>query len=132
MNDIEALISGLPRPSPSEDLDVRLAKIFYHPTQTVVLGAPRRWVSVLATCAVCAGLTGFMLGRLSMTPAIGTTVTVITPQAPPREMAPDRNGVPIDLAEQHALAEFVMLPKRSESLFGNGPLEVQSGSTPFE
>jgi hypothetical protein len=90
MNDIERLITRLPRPSPSEELDARIAGLIdsengletgadgplaarpiplHSPPADGVRTANRRLI-VTAASTACAGLLGFVIGRHSVAPVV--------------------------------------------------------------
>ncbi len=96
MNDIERLVAGLPRPSPSEELDSRIAALIGSEKglDTVANGpraarttlhwpptdgprAVKRRLIVTVASTACAGLLGFVIGRHSVAPVIaGQTATI--------------------------------------------------------
>jgi hypothetical protein len=141
MNDIERLIAGLPRPSPSAELDARIARLTSEPRVDRQAaghgnGAPRRLMATVASAA-CAGLLGFALGRHSVEPVVaGQSATVgdVTPTDSIASAIPgrDQSVVTVQVPETEALARFVMPSKRSAGLFGSGPFVDQSESTHLE
>jgi hypothetical protein len=132
MNDnvIENLIARLPRPTPSQELDSRIAEITNQasPERT---SFQARQVLLLVGTAACAGFLGFLLGRQS-----GSTVVKNEVAAPPAvalaslsPQAETAERVHILRAEGDALVKFVMPPKKFVGLFGSGRLETRdSGS----
>jgi hypothetical protein len=122
MNELERLISRLPRPSPSEELDARLSSIVSRPTHREVDRDPRR-KPVFAVALACAAIIGFVLGRHSAT--IGETKPMQADRSIQVTSKPELGFqvVRLDAEEREAIARFVMPRQSSESLFGTGPLE---------
>ena len=149
MNEIERLIARLPRPSPSEDLDQRIAGLEEWPpleipaslTDPAVrvrargpIGLLVRRIAAFAGTAACAGIAGFALGRQSVVPAPeveGRATSPMVAAAVPATPAPGPAALPVVVVweESEALARFVM-PTRFGSMFGNGPLVEKSESPP--
>jgi hypothetical protein len=132
MNDnvIENLIARLPRPTPSRELDSRIAEITNRATPERK-SFPARQVLLLVGTAACAGFLGFALGRQSGSPVVKNETAAVPAAAlaslsPPSETA---ERVHIVRAEGDALVKFVMPPKKFVGLFGSGRLETRdSGS----
>jgi hypothetical protein len=157
MNDIERLIAGLPRPSPSADLDARIATLTSaargddHTAPNRNRAAVRRLLVAIASTAG-AGLLGFAIGRYSATPAVGgqlamqsaatlPTMTDQTGKVPTGASdvqvsspvpARDRTIVKIEVPESEALVRFIMPSKRFTGLFGDAALEERSEDSQFE
>src|SRR5262245_53594744 len=118
MNEIEKLLAGLPRLSPSLELDARIAQ-FTCPTER---GAParanRRWLGALAACTACAGCIGFILGRESVMPSGTGAAGIHAGTAAPVQRVPavwsptERAMVNVNVPPTEALARFVMPPPR--------------------
>ena len=130
MNDIERLIAGLSRPSPSEELDARIAEIANQPQLPKRKRSLNRRILALAATAPCTGYVGFMLGRQSATnnyeplmvsarPALETSISKGIPQL-----------ARVNAADREALTRFVA-PKPFVSLFG-GAVEYRQASSPSE
>lgn len=134
MNEIENLIAGLPCPSPSPNLDARIAQLTTRPARAGAIRARLRRLGVLAACTACAGMVGFALGRQSASAVAGNQPVAPLPAnpMPPVATPTDRAIVKLELPQSEALARFVMPPRRTEGLFGRGPLEERSGSSPLE
>jgi hypothetical protein len=132
MNDnvIENLIARLPRPTPSQELDSRIAEITKQALPKRKFLQARQVLPLVGTAA-CAGFLGFLLGRQSGSPVVKNEVAAVPAAAlaswsPPAETA---ERVHILRAEGDALVKFVMPPKKFVGLFGNGRLETRdSGS----
>lgn len=140
MDDIEKLISNLPRPSPSEALDARIGQLLDTQLFDAQLAArPRRreetrsriqWSAALVACTACAGFIGFLLGRQSA-PAIATSEPVVELSATsetPGERITEAAKVTVQLPQDEGLARFVLPPRQLEGLFGSGPLEERTDS----
>ncbi|HEV3301238.1 MAG TPA: hypothetical protein VG055_16425 [Planctomycetaceae bacterium] len=128
MNDnvIENLIARLPRPTPSQELDSRIAEITNQASPERKFFQVRR-VLLLVSTAACAGLLGFVLGRQSGSTVVKNEVAAapavaIASLSPPAETA---ERVHILRAEGDALVKFVMPPKKFVGLFGSGRLETR-------
>ncbi len=134
MNDIERLISGLPRPSPSPELDARISELTIRPAREVAIRARLRQFGVLAACTAGAGLIGFVLGRESAGPVPELYSAAVAPGSPlpPPGPAPERAIVNVQVPQNEAVARFVVPPKQLEGLFGRGPLEDRSGPSQLE
>jgi hypothetical protein len=76
----------------------------------------------------------FQLGRQSVEPSDASPAVAVVPEASEPAAIPTKaTAVATTIfPPSEALARFVMPPKRSESLFGNGPLEVRTDSLPLE
>jgi len=127
MNDnvIENLIARLPRPTPSQELDSRIAEITKQALPKRKFQA--RQVLPLVGTAACAGFLGFALGRQSGSPVVKNETAAVPAVAhaslpPPAETA---ERVHILRAEGDALVKFVMPPKKFVGLFGGGRLETR-------
>lgn len=135
MNDIERLIAGLSRPSPSSELDARIHRVLHDAMPVAAPKRPRpllRW-SVLAGTAACAGMVGFVLGRQSAQ-AHSDAQSDVVAAAPNSESSPGEthSTTVIAAVNREALERFVMPNKPYESLFGSRPLEEQDASVSFE
>jgi hypothetical protein len=125
---IENLIARLPRPTPSAELDSRIALITHHRSTERTPSRARR-VLLLASTAACAGLVGFALGRHSGSAIVKSEgalapAVALAPSAPQAQTA---ERVHIVRAEGDALVKFVMPPKKFVGLFGSGRLETHDG-----
>jgi len=129
MNDnvIENLIARLPRPTPSQELDSRIAEITNQASPERKSFQARR-VLLLVGTAACAGFLGFVLGRqsgstvLKKEVAAAPAVALASLSSPQAETA---QRVYIVRAEGDALVKFVMPPKKFVGLFGSGRLETR-------
>jgi hypothetical protein len=141
MNDIERLIAGLPRPSPSAKLDARIAGLTSTP-QIDRQAASRRtgatWrLSAAAASVACAGVLGFLLGRHSVAPVVARHSPTVPKEMPADSIpsalpGPDPTVINVQASESEALARFVMPSKRFAGLFGSGPFVEQSESSQLE
>ena len=137
MDDIEKLIVRLPRPSPSPDLQDRIWQITNPPAASPPVGDQwrrDRWrsIAVLVTSVACAGVIGFILGRNSApapAPAVDVASTVSLPTTS-QPVLP--NTEIVHYPPEEALTRFVMLPKRTESLFGPAIANHQAKSSPLD
>jgi hypothetical protein len=133
MNDkeIEGLIARLPRPSPSRELDARIAGITKQPSPERSSFQTRR-VLVLVGSTACAGLLGFVLGRQS-----GSAIAKQQTAAPATAVASSPSAettehVQIVRAEGDALVKFVMPPKKFVGLFGSGRLGTHNSDSQLQ
>jgi hypothetical protein len=129
-NEIENLIARLPRPTPSRELDSRIAGITNQALLERKTVQARRVLLPIGTAA-CAGLLGFALGRQTGSPVVKNEVAA-PPAVAPASLSPQAEAagrVHVLRAEGDALVKFVMPPKKFVGLFGNGRLETRdSGS----
>jgi hypothetical protein len=132
-NDVEELITRLPRPSPSQELDARIAAIANRARSERKTSLTRGALLLIGTAA-CAGFVGFMLGRqsASMADKLHTAAGEAVMRAALPEPKDASEDVKASPAEGEALARFVMPPKPFVSVFGNGRLEKQDAHSPLE
>jgi hypothetical protein len=135
MNDnvIENLIARLPRPTPSQELDSRIAEITNQASPERKSLQVRR-VLLLVSTAACAGLLGFVLGRQSGS-AVDKNEVVAVPAVAIASLSPQAETaerVHILRAEGDALVTFVMPPKKFVGLFGSGRLETRNSSSQLQ
>ena len=64
-NDLENLLASSPRPTPSTDLDRRIAAVRLPERLRDDVIPSQRWFSRLIVTATCAAISGFALGRIS-------------------------------------------------------------------
>jgi hypothetical protein len=131
MNDIERMIEAIGRPAPSKSLDERIqALLAPEPIQ------PRtsRWrvAFVWWATAVCIGLVGFYVGRVSLGPQPPSAP--VTAVAPPSESPSQRSPSPttvvnIPLPDDQLAALFVR-PSPREGLLGKGPFTLEVSTSP--
>ena len=140
MNDIERLIAGLPRPSPSAELDARIAELTSKPQIGRHMfrdgSSPLRRLMVIVASTTGAGLLGFLLGRHSVAPVVAS-LPATADVTPANSIAPapaerDRSVVTVQLPETEALVRYVMPSKLSAGLFGSGPFVDQPEATHLE
>jgi hypothetical protein len=130
--DLEELISRLPRPSPSPELDSRIDELARRtrPPRTTAVG----WQILLPLgSAVCAGLLGFVLGRQSVLaktadPLIRETQSravekSLFPQGKSSRSSPAPKPIFVEAPASQAFVSFVMPPKRRLNPFGERSLE---------
>jgi hypothetical protein len=139
MNEVEKLLAGLPLPSPSPslELDARIAQLARAQAEAATVPTRRRWLGALAASTACAACLGFILGRQSVQPSgaaagIHSDDRASLRAAPAVESATERAIVNVTVPPTEALTRFVMLPQRSESLFGRGPFQEQVDHSPLE
>jgi hypothetical protein len=135
MNDnvIENLIARLPRPTPSQELDSRIAEITNQASPVRKSFQAGRVLLLVATTA-CAGFLGFVLGRQAGSTVVKNEVAeapavALASLSPPAETA---ERVHIWRAEGDALVKFVMPPKKFVGLFGSGRLETRNSSSQLQ
>jgi len=125
--DIERLISRLERPSPSPELDDRIAEITSRARPPGTGSSVRNLVQIGAALA-CAGLVGFVLGRQSVaTPSATPNVPQVRGQiaATVREPTPEVRAV---VPASAAFVRLVTKPKSFVSVFGGQSLEKRAGA----
>jgi hypothetical protein len=147
---IEKLVARLPRPSPSPELDTRIAQITRQAAPARTSLHVRR-VFLLVGSTACAGFLGFVLGRQTGTAVIKNEVpappaaAVASLRPPPKSKDLTTTGpkttdpkttdpvtadrVHIVRAEGDALVKFLMPPKRFVGLFGNRQLETRDSAS---
>jgi hypothetical protein len=123
-DELEKLVSRLDRPSPSPELDARIAEIARHVQPARGTGTVRGALRLGAAIA-CAGLLGFVLGRQSVSaPPIQPSIAEVADQhrsADEPEGVEHRAFVPAN----EAFVQLVTKPKTFVSVFGAQPLEAQ-------
>lgn len=140
MNELERLIAGLPVPSPSAELDGRIAELTAaRPGAGPAVRARTRRRAMVVACTACAGIAGFILGRHSVPPPATTrplagksTVPAVHEPLPRGRIATSAARAIEPLAEHSSLLNFVTLPRRTEKLFGEGPLTERLHSPVLE
>jgi|SRR5579863_5820970 len=141
MNDIERLVAGLPRPSPSAELETRItrlvgtARIDRSPASDGKLALRR--LAVTAASVACAGLLGFLLGRHSAGPVVASERQAVPTPGPGNSNPPTLPEqapavIAVQVPETDALVRFVMPSRRTAGLFGGGPFVDQSDSSELE
>jgi hypothetical protein len=131
MNDIERMIEAISRPAPSKSLDERIqALLAPEPIQS----RTSRWRDAFAWCAtaVCIGLVGFYVGRVSVRtqPASAPVTTVAPPSESPSQSSPSpATVVNIPLPDDQLAALFVR-PSPREGLLGKGPFTLEVSRSP--
>jgi hypothetical protein len=135
MNDnvIENLIARQPRPTPSRELDARIAEIMNPARPDRKRSQPRR-VMLLFGTAACAGFLGFMLGRQSASTAVKSEAAA-APAVTRASVSPSTatvERVHSFRAEGNALVRFVMPPKKFVGLFGSGRLEARDSDSKLQ
>jgi hypothetical protein len=95
MNDnvIENLIARLPRPTPSQELDSRIAEIT-NQASPERKSFQARQVLLLVGTAACAGFLGFALGRQSGSPVVKNEVAAV-PAAAHASLSPPAGRQPV-------------------------------------
>jgi hypothetical protein len=130
-DELERLVSRLERPCPSPELDARIAEITKHVRPARSTGTIRSVVR-LGGAIACAGVLGFVLGRQSV------SVPTAKPPDPDRTSlagVAESNPSPAVRTEVLANDAFVRLvtrPSNFVSVFGNQPLQQQSGHSEIQ
>jgi hypothetical protein len=123
-DELEQLVFRLERPSPSPELDARIAEVTRH-VQPARSTGTIRGVLRLGAAIACAGVLGFVLGRQSMSaPPVQPSITEMGSQRPSAdepEGVEQRAFVPAN----EAFVQLVTKPKTFVSVFGAQPLEAQ-------
>jgi hypothetical protein len=131
MNDIERMIETISRPAPSTSLDDRI--------QALLAAEPARprtsnWRLAIIWwgTAVCIGLVGFYVGRVSVgtqpTPVPVTTVAPLS-DSPSRSSLSPATVVDIPLPDDQLAALFIR-PSPREGLLGKGPFTLEVSTSP--
>ena len=115
-NDLENLLASLPRPTPSTDLDRRIAAVRLPERLRDDVIPSQRWFSRLIVTATCAAISGFALGRISAPVAPAETGQAVSPDTRTPAGA-EIASVTIQLPANEAVANFLMPPRQHTPLF---------------
>jgi hypothetical protein len=131
MNDIERLIEAISRPAPSKLLDARIRALL---APELIRPPTSKWRVAIVWwgTAVCIGLVGFYIGRVSVgTESNPVPIATVAPSSDsPSQSSPSSATVVNIPLRGDQLAALFIRPGPREGLLGKGPFTVEVSMSP--